>query len=150
MTIGEFFGTLQESITAEWRKHLQTNKYSEHEILDDFYKEMPEKVDSLIEAYQADNGIVEDYKNLLDEGMGALEYLEALKEVVEEGRELFDSTELESLTDDILSLIDSTIYKLKHLKESMVSLSDYLIESLSRGTLNEELLMPTSILRNPI
>lgn len=133
MTIEEFFGTLQESITAEWRKHLQTDKYSAHMALDDFYKEMPEKVDALIEAYQADNDVVKDYKNVLDEGMDALEYLEALKKLTKEGRELLGSSELESLTDDILGLIDSTIYKLKHLKESMTSLADYLHESIGNS-----------------
>lgn len=133
MTIEEFFGTLQESITAEWRKHLQTDKYSAHMALDDFYKEMPEKVDALIEAYQADNDIIKDYKNVLDEGMDALEYLEALKKLTKEGRELLGSSELESLTDDILGLIDSTIYKLKHLKESMPSLTDYLHESIGNS-----------------
>lgn len=133
MTIEEFFGTLQESITAEWRRHLQTDKYSAHMALDDFYKEMPEKVDALIEAYQADNDVVKDYKNVLDEGMDALEYLEALKKLTKEGRELLGSSELESLTDDILGLIDSTIYKLKHLKESMTSLADYLNESISNS-----------------
>lgn len=133
MNIGEFFGTLQEAITTEWRKHLQTGKYSKHMALDDFYKEMPEKVDALIEAWQADNDIVEDYSNALDGDMDALEYMEALKKFVANGcKEFFaDKSELESLTDDILALIDSTIYKLKHLTESSPSLSDYLHESLS-------------------
>ena len=135
MTIEEFFGTLQESITAEWRKHLQTNKYSAHMALDGFYKEMPEKVDALIEAYQADNDVVKNYKNVLDEGMDALEYLEELKKLTKEGRELLKSSELESLTDDILGLIDSTIYKLKHLKESL-SLTDFLIEHITEGILD--------------
>lgn len=135
MTIEEFFGTLQQSITKEWRDHLQASKYSSHEILDLFYKEMPEKVDALIEAYQADNEVVKGYKNILDEGMDALEYLEALKKLTKEGRELLGSSELESLTDDIIGLIDSTIYKLKHLKESMTSLTDYLKESLGKNSL---------------
>ena len=139
MTIEEFFGTLQESITAEWRKHLQTNKYSKHMALDDFYKDMPEKVDALIEAYQADNDIVKDYKCILKDDMDAIEYLQELKKITKEGRKLLKSSELESLTDDILSLIDSTLYKLKHLKENM-SLSSYLREALGNdltNTLNE-------------
>ena len=49
MTIGEFFGTLQDAVTAEWRKHLQTGKYSDHMALDDFYKDMPEKIDALMQ-----------------------------------------------------------------------------------------------------
>ncbi len=130
MTIGEFFGTLQEAITVEWRKHLQTGKYSDHMALDEFYKEMPEKVDALIEAWQADNDIVKDYANVLDEDLDALAYMEALKKHVKEGRKLLESSELESLCDDILSCIDSTIYKLKHLKESLHPLTSFLKEAL--------------------
>ena len=47
MTIEELFGTLQMSVVATWRKHLRSAKYSKHMALDEFYKEMPEKVDDL-------------------------------------------------------------------------------------------------------
>ena len=50
MTIGEFFGTLQDSITKEWREHLKTDKYSNHMCLNDFYEEMPEKIDALYQS----------------------------------------------------------------------------------------------------
>lgn len=127
MTAGEFFGTLQDSVTKEWREHLKTNKYSAHMALDEFYKEMPEKIDALIEAWQADNDIVNDYKNVLEDGLDAIQFLQTLKEHVKTGRsELFKGqSELESLADDILSQIDSTLYKLKHLTESRTSLSEY-------------------------
>lgn len=136
MKIEELFGTLQQAVTDEWRKHLQTGKYSKHMALDEFYKEMPEKIDALIEAYQADHDIVEDYKSILDaKDKDALEYLQELKKIVKEGRKLFEEdTELESLTDDIISQIDSTIYKLKHLKESkqaeFKSLTNFIKENL--------------------
>lgn len=127
MTAGEFFGTLQDSVTKEWREHLKTNKYSAHMALDEFYKEMPEKIDALIEAWQADNDIVDDYKNVLEDGLDAIQFLQALKEHVKLGRSelLKGQSELESLADDILSQIDSTLYKLKHLSESRTSLSEY-------------------------
>lgn len=127
MTAGEFFGTLQDSVTKEWREHLKTNKYSTHMALDEFYKEMPEKIDALIEAWQADNEVVNDYSNVLDDGMDAIQFLQTLKEHVKTGRTelLKGQSELESLADDILSQIDSTLYKLKHLSESRTSLSEY-------------------------
>lgn len=138
MTIGEFFGTLQDSITKEWREHLKTDKYSNHMCLNDFYEEMPEKIDALIEAWQADNDIVDDYKNVLDEDLDALQYMEALKQHTLEGRKMMTSPELESLCDDILSLIDSTIYKLKHLNESFRSLSSFLSEALNESLLDDD------------
>ncbi len=131
MTVEEFFGTLQESITAAWRKHLQSDKNSEHEILNTFYEEMPDLVDALIEAYQADHYVLKDYSNLLSEDMTPVKYLTELKRITLEGRELMDSPELESLCDDILTQIDSTLYKLKHLvRESCMSLSRFLTSCL--------------------
>ena len=37
------------SVVAGWRKHLRSAKYGKHMALDEFYKEMPDKVDDLIE-----------------------------------------------------------------------------------------------------
>nr|DAX19704.1 MAG TPA: hypothetical protein [Caudoviricetes sp.] len=115
LTIEKLFGTLQESITKGWRDHLMTNKYSKHEALDDFYKEMPELVDRLIEAYQASHDIVEDYENILDKGLDTIDFLKKLKHICNSGRKLLDSPSLTSLLDDILSQIDSTIYKVSKL-----------------------------------
>ena len=47
----------------------------------------------------------------------AIKYITELKSLVVDGRDKYASTtELESAIDDILSLIDSTLYKLKELK----------------------------------
>ena len=133
-SIEELFGTLQQSIVAEWRKHLKTSKYSTHMALDEFYTEMPDKVDTLIEDYMGHTGEkVEDYVNVLKaEDLDALQYLKELHEVCTSGRELLGGVpELESDLDDILSLIDSTMYKVKELKESkMKDLKEFLNESL--------------------
>lgn len=134
MTVGELFGTLQASVTEQWREHLQSGNHAEHVILDEYYKEMPELIDALIEAYQADHDIVKDYSDTLDgQDLSPVEYLTQLKELTLEGREIMDSPELESLCDDILTLIDSVLYKLKNLvKESHEpkSLVQYLHECL--------------------
>ena len=123
--IGELFGTLQQSVVAEWRKHLQTGKYSKHMALDEFYKDMPEAVDDLIEAYQGHNSVkVEDYKNIIDATKyDALGYLEALHDMIHESKYLLEGSELLSLLDECLSIIDSTMYKLRELKEDMTSLT---------------------------
>ena len=133
--IGELFGTLQQSVVAEWRKHLQTGKYSKHMALDEFYKDMPEAVDDLIEAYQGHNSVkVEDYKNIIDATKyDALGYLEALHDMIHESKYLLEGSELLSLLDECLSIIDSTMYKLRELKEditSLTSLKSYIKEQL--------------------
>lgn len=127
MTIEEFFGTLQESVVMTWRKHLKTKKYSSHMALDEYYKEAPELIDALIEGWQGTHDKIEEYVDLLKDKKfdTAVDYLTELRNITKEGRKLMDSSELESDTDAILSLIDGVIYKLKELKED-VSLVDYL------------------------
>ena len=134
--IEEFFGTLQQSVVESWRKHLKTDKYSEHIALNEFYEEMPDLVDDLIEAWMGINGKVKEYKNnFTEEKIGTIEYLETLKEFVEKGKDDFmEEDELESLCDDILSQIDSTLYKIKELKENkFMNLKEFLTE----GQINE-------------
>ena len=134
--VEELFGTLQQSIVAEWRKHLKTSKYSKHMALDEFYKEMPELVDTLIEDYMGHNkSKIENYKNVLNaEDMDALEYLEALHNICDEGTKLLgDVPELLSDMDAIRSKIDAVMYKLRELDESNSnkSLSEFVRENLN-------------------
>lgn len=134
MTIEELFGTLQQSTVASWRKHLRTAKYAKHEALDEFYKEMPEKVDALIEGWMGAHGKkVKGFDNILQSSnMNTLKYLGELKRVCKEGYGLLgDNDELKSLMDDIVNLINSTLYKVKELSENkIISLVDYINESL--------------------
>jgi len=133
MKIEELFGTLQQSMVETWRSHLKTSKYSEHIALDEYYNAIVDLVDALVENWMGTHDKVEDYVNLLqDEEYESIQYLEALREIVVEGRDLMDSSELESNVDDILGLIDRTLYKLKELTESKVTpLSKYVKISIS-------------------
>ena len=129
MTIEELFGTLQQSVVATWRKHLRTHKYSKHEALNDFYEEMPDKVDALIEAWMGVNGKkVKSFDNIVkSKNMGTLAYLKELRKVVKDGYPLMNGEkELEAILDDIVELIDSTLYKVKELSEGkMIDLKDF-------------------------
>ena len=136
MTIEELFGTLQQSVVSAWRKHLRTAKYSKHMALNDFYEEMPDKVDALIEAWMGVNGRkIKSYDNILQsKNMNTLSYLKELRRVVKQGYALMNGeAELEAKLDDIVELIDSTLYKVKELSENknMKNLKDFVAESLS-------------------
>lgn len=139
MTIEELFGTLQMSVVAGWRKHLRTAKYGKHEALNDFYEEMPDKVDALIEAWMGAHGKkVGSFQNTLSSSnLNTLKYLGELKRVCKEGYSLMgENDELKSLLDDIVNLINSTLYKVKELSEStMMNLSDYVMEALNEAKL---------------
>lgn len=131
--VGEFFGTLQGSMVEAWKSHLKTDKYSKHIALNEFYDDIVELVDTLIEDYQGLYGVVDDLKNIMStDEIGAIEYLEDLRKFTKDGCKDFikdDDTELKSDIDAILSCIDRTLYKLKELKEGL-SLKSYLLEAM--------------------
>lgn len=117
MTIEQLFGTLQQSIVDMWQAHLKTDKHDVHVVLDDYYKDMPELIDTLIENYMGKYGKVLSYENILNPGnfTSPTEYLVALRELVGECRQTISASELQSDIDAILSFIDSTVYKLREL-----------------------------------
>lgn len=137
-SIEEFFGTLLQSVTEAHKKHLMTGKYSAHKALNEFYDEMPELVDALIEHYQGNHGKVESLKNdLLSDDMDTILYLEELKEMCEDAKERFfeEDSAMQSDIDDILGQISSTLYQLRELRENkgIRSLKDIVMESINEG-----------------
>ena len=119
-TIGEFFGTLLYSKTETHKSHLETGVHRDHITLNEFYDDIVDLIDSLIETYQGLHGKVKDYKNLLTtDGPDTVDYFENLREMVVDGRKKYcTESELQSICDSILELIDSTLYKLKEFEES--------------------------------
>lgn len=134
MKIEELFGTLQMSVVSGWRKHLRSAKYGKHIALQEFYEEMPDKVDALIEGWMGANGKkIGNFTNVLKSAnMNTLTYLKELKSICKQGYDLLDDNEeLESLLDDIVNLINSTLYKVKELSESRVMpLTEFINEAL--------------------
>ena len=144
MTIEELFGTLQQAVVGSWRKHLRTAKYGKHVALNDFYEELPDLVDALIEGYMGATGKkIKGYDNIIQsKNMNTLTYLQELKKICKQGYELLDDNEeLEGLLDDIVNLINSTLYKVKELSEGqMIDLKDFVLEALSDNETNEALI----------
>ena len=143
-TVEEFFGTLQQSVVETWRKHLKTDKYSKHKALDEYYDDMPELVDDLIEHYMGIHGKVKEYKNLFTgEEYKTIDYLENIRTLVKDGRKTFceGESELESDCDAILALVDKTLYQVKELDEGLTikSLRDFITESLQETFKEEKL-----------
>jgi uncharacterized protein YgfB (UPF0149 family) len=135
MTIEELFGTLQMSVVATWRKHLRSAKYGKHVALQEFYEEMPDKVDALIEGWMGANGKkIGAFQNVLSSSnMNTLKYLQELKRVCKDGYMLMgENEELKGLLDDIVNQINSTLYKVKELSESSImDISDFINEALN-------------------
>jgi hypothetical protein len=99
--------------------HLQTDKFSEHEALKDYYENITELFDSLIETYQGKNEIIQNYSTFpikkYESNKKTLVYFEELYSVI---KDVYNDTpaEIQNILDDILVLINETTYKLKNLK----------------------------------
>lgn len=116
--IGEFILTLLHAATNTHLLHLRSKTYPEHFALGEFYQKLPDLVDGLAESIQ---GLLEerieypvDYYPPMVE---SLDELRSLKDYVkQERRELPQDSEIQNDIDQIATLINQTIYKLKFLK----------------------------------
>jgi hypothetical protein len=100
--------------------HWQTESYAQHVALGEYYSEIPELIDAVVEAYQGKTSIIlrgfpTDMENY--EQMNPLAYMEQLSAEVTAYRGLFGTDpEIQNLVDAIADLIDSTMYKLRRFK----------------------------------
>lgn len=125
--IGNFFGTIQESVTIAWRYHLKTHKHFIHMATQDYYYKALNLVDKIIEEYQGDSGVtVENYVNcIFDGGKSEVDYFTELKEFVTIAKtETPWKEEIISDIDDLLGAIDSTLYQLTSFTESAIKSFD--------------------------
>lgn len=140
----QFLGTLLYSSVVAHILHLQTHKYGAHMALNDFYTEVPDIVDSVVEYTLSDVELFNRYENLLpvENFQSAIEYLNTLREFIITGRQNLYSQEIHSniwsTLDDMLSLIDSTKYKLTKLTEGLDS-SEIKIARVQKDFLNSTL-----------
>jgi hypothetical protein len=87
-------------------------------ILQRFYTELPGLVDTLIEGYQGKYGLVNDYPTTvtMPESDNGVKLLESLTLFIASNRaKLATDSEIQNQIDEIQSLINSTLYKLKFL-----------------------------------
>lgn len=100
--------------------HLQTKSFAEHNALQDYYEDIDDLVDTLVESYQGEFGIIENYKSFKVESYQdtdqVIAYFEMILNLVKEGRETIESTHLQNILDEIITLVTKTMYKLKFLK----------------------------------
>jgi len=119
--VGQFISTLFSSRTQAHILHLQTNSFAVHKALNDYYDEIVGLTDSLVEGYQGKYGIVTGYSNvdLLEsrECADVIKYFMALSIFVDRTRtQMPQDSYIQNVIDEIVDLINSTLYKLKFLK----------------------------------
>ena len=95
--------------------------FAAHKALNEYYDEIVGLTDSLVEGYQGKYGIVTGYSNvdLLEsrECADVIKYFMALSIFVDRTRtQMPQDSYIQNVIDEIVDLINSTLYKLKFLK----------------------------------
>ena len=118
MTQGEFILTLLHAATNTHILHWQTKSFSEHMALGTFYEELPDLIDTVVETTQGLTGqIIEFPQMYYHPATTGLEELEELAEFVKENRDVMpQNSEIQNEIDNIATLIDQTLYKLRFLR----------------------------------
>ncbi len=114
----EFFAVLLMAAPYAHMAHLQTRSFAEHMALGTLYEELPDLVDALIESYQGKYGLVMDYPApaKLPPLGNPVAMVTQLNLYVDQNREkVSDDSEIQNAIDEIVTLLNSTTYKLKFL-----------------------------------
>jgi hypothetical protein len=114
----QFISMLFASRTQAHIFHLQTDSYAAHKALQEYYEEIIEIADGLVESYQGRYGILRDYSGqaTFKEDNQPLAYFEALDKYVETTRQVIpQDSYIQNEVDTLVALIESTKYKLKFL-----------------------------------
>lgn len=119
--MGQFVSTLMASRTQAHIFHLQTPSFAAHKALNDYYDNIVDLIDGLVESYQGKYGIITGYTNLAlqeyESCDGIKMYFSTLCMFVEKSRQLIcQDSFVQNQVDEIIAEINSLLYKLKYLK----------------------------------
>jgi hypothetical protein len=108
---------LMHSRTQAHVFHLQTTSFAEHKALNDYYDEIVDLIDGLVESYQGKYGIIKEYVsfpliNYTDKNQ-VVTYFESLYKITETLRQDIPDSYIQNQIDTVIELTQSTLYKLK-------------------------------------
>ena len=121
----KLFSKLFESREMAHIYHLQVNgepgSHAKHTALGEYYDSVLDLIDSIIETFQGQYGIVEEY-DVIDTKETAskdtIEYFNELARFIKEERKCINAedTHLHNIIDEVVALVYRTLYKLKYTK----------------------------------
>ena len=118
--IVEMVSKLRFSVEQTQVYHWQSQSYSEHIALNEYYDGIPDIVDGIVESYQGKYGIQKGYRLFEVRDYSTPEevinFLKQLDEDVEMLRQSIKETYIQNQIDNVLQLIETTVYKLENLK----------------------------------
>lgn len=114
---GEFVMRCFHARTSAHVLHLKSRSYAQHVALKEFYEGIIPLVDGLVEAYQGEYGLIENYSAKYTVYDNPLSLLDELVTWTEKNRDdVCDESYCQNIIDEIVALIRSTQYKLRFLK----------------------------------
>ncbi len=118
--MGQFVSTLMASRTQAHIFHLQTPSFAAHKALNEYYENIVDIIDGLVESYQGKYGIITNYEcdgfEDYSSGEQVIKYLKDLESSIEDLRKSVKESYLQNQIDTVEELINSTLYKLRFLK----------------------------------
>ena len=118
--IVEMVSKLRFSVEQTQVYHWQSQSLSEHKALNKYYDGIPVIVDGIVESYQGKYGIQKGYRLFEVRDYSTPEevinFLKQLDEDVEMLRQSIKETYIQNQIDNVLQLIETTVYKLENLK----------------------------------
>ncbi len=120
--VSTFFSKLFESREMAHVYHLQVRgdegSFARHEALGKYYEGILEFIDDIIEIYQGQYGLVEEYDTIDTSSTKSKEpiaYFEELAEFIKHARKCIkdEDTHMHNIIDEVVALIYKTLYRLK-------------------------------------
>lgn len=119
ITMDKYVGTILCSLTCMKRFHWKASRYSEHIACDEYVKAMGKKLDRFVESFQGCGHVLDfvdsiDHPNYPD----PISFLMFMKNFICSKKTIViekEYTELLNIVDEMLSVCDVALYKLKHL-----------------------------------
>lgn len=116
----EMISKLRFSVEQTQVYHWQSQSHSEHIALNEYYDGIPDIVDGIVESYQGKYGIQKGYRLFEVRDYSTPEevinFLKKLDEDVEMLRQSIKESYIQNQIDNVLQLIETTVYKLENLK----------------------------------
>lgn len=113
----ELFSRCRAASTAMHFFHLTTSSFAQHKASDEFYNGIIGLVDSFSESFMGRYGKFETFPNVREASTDGLTIVGNLTKWIDSNRgSISDLSEIQNIIDEILSLCNSTAYKLRELK----------------------------------
>lgn len=110
MAPNKFIGMLFQSRDTMHLQHLKTTSFAEHKALNAYYDDILDLTDKFTEAYFGRFGRI-DIVIPESKVMSSMEHLKMMQSTLDMERENYPS-ELQNIIDEMLSLVDKTLYLL--------------------------------------